>query len=67
VPSLPFLSYSHNDKAAADELRDRLRAEGIELFMDDASLRSGDRWLERLQQAVAACSAFIVLVRLETA
>jgi formylglycine-generating enzyme required for sulfatase activity len=62
MPEQTFLSYSHNDRVAADLLRDLLLARGIELFKDDASLRSGDRWLQRLQQAVAGCSAFIVLV-----
>jgi hypothetical protein len=35
---------------------------GLDVFKDDASLRSGDRWLERLQQAVGNCGAFVVLV-----
>jgi hypothetical protein len=64
VPASPptFLSYSHTDLAAADALSDQLIAAGIELFKDDLTLRSGDRWLTRLQAAVAGCGAFIVLV-----
>ncbi len=57
-----FLSYSHSDAAAAGEFRELLRRAGMEVFKDDASLRSGDRWLERLQQALMSCAAFVVLV-----
>lgn len=62
APELAFLSYSRSDLAAANALRDQLVAAGIGIFKDDATLRSGDRWLTRLQDAVAGCGAFIVLV-----
>lgn len=57
-----FLSYSHNDLEAANALRLALAQAGLAVFKDDASLHSGDRWLERLQQAVGTCGAFVVLV-----
>lgn len=57
-----FLSYSRTDLGAADALREHLITAGIQVFKDDAVLRSGDRWLTRLQDAVAGCGAFIVLV-----
>ena len=57
-----FLSYSHHDAAAAEDLHARLLGAGLAVFKDDRNLRSGDRWLQALQQALAECSAFIVLV-----
>jgi formylglycine-generating enzyme required for sulfatase activity len=56
-----FLSYSHNDRAAASALRAALETAKLSVFKDDVSLRGGDRWLERLQQVLQGCSAFVVL------
>ena len=61
LPEQVFLSYSHNDRPAALALRAALEAAGLSVFRDDESIRSGDRWLERLQDAVHGCSAFVVL------
>lgn len=57
-----FLSYSRNDDKAANALRKALEVKGLQVFKDDISLRSGDRWLTKLQEAVRGCSAFVVLV-----
>jgi hypothetical protein len=57
-----FLSYSHVDSAAASELRELLRATGIDVFKDDASIRVGDKWVDRLEGALSQCASFIVLV-----
>ena len=66
APSSPppqvFLSYGRNDLAAADELRERLRAAGLDGFKDDASIRAGNRWFDRLEAAVSQCTWFVVLV-----
>ena len=62
VPTAIFLSYSHHDATAAQDLHGQLTSAGLMVFKDDRSLRSGDRWLQALQQALADCSAFIVLV-----
>ena len=35
---------------------------GVGLFQDCVDLRSGDRWLTRLQHALAACVGLVVLV-----
>ena len=56
-----FLSYSHSDQLAAIALRAALERGGLSVFKDDESLRTGDRWLERLQEVLQACSAFVVL------
>lgn len=59
---LGFLSYSHADFAAAGELRERLRAAGLAVFKDDASIRIGDRWFEQLEAALTRSDWFLVLV-----
>jgi formylglycine-generating enzyme required for sulfatase activity len=57
-----FLSYSRNDPEAAASLRAQLEKGGLSVFKDDQSIREGDLWLHRLQQAVDACTGFVVLV-----
>ncbi len=58
MPTIPFIIHSCSDMAAALELRERLRGADIE----STELRLGDRWMTALQQVLAECSAFIVLV-----
>jgi formylglycine-generating enzyme required for sulfatase activity len=57
-----FLSYSRNDREAAVALRSALEQAGLSVFKDDDSIRVGDRWVERLQDALEGCSAFVLLV-----
>jgi TIR domain len=57
-----FLSYSRNDLDAAALLRAQLERAGLSVFKDNKSIREGDLWLDRLQQAVDGCEAFVVLV-----
>jgi hypothetical protein len=48
--------------AAALNLRGQLERSGLAVFRDDESIREGDLWLNRLQEAVDGCSGFLVLV-----
>jgi hypothetical protein len=57
-----FLSYSRNDAEAADNLRAQLARHGLRVFKDDETIRAGVLWLDRLQEAVEACRAFVILV-----
>jgi TIR domain len=59
-----FVSYSHNDREAALNLRDQLERAGLAVFHDDDDdgIRGGDLWLDRLQKAVDTCGGFVVLV-----
>jgi hypothetical protein len=57
-----FLSYSRNDLEAATKLRGQLEQHGLSVFKDDQSIREGDQWLIRLQEAVDGCTGFVVLV-----
>ena len=57
-----FLSYSRNDGGAAINLRGQLQRCGLNVFKDDERIRAGELWLNRLQEAVGECGAFVVLV-----
>lgn len=57
-----FLSYSRNDRTAAIALRDALLEADLAVFRDEDTIRVGDGWMARLQDALKACPAFIVLV-----
>jgi len=57
-----FLSYSRNDLGTAANLCGQIERPGLSVFKDDKSIREGDLWLNRLQEAVEACTGFVVLV-----
>jgi hypothetical protein len=57
-----FLSYSRNDGTTAVTLRAQLERCGLSVFHDVESIRASDLWLDRLQDAVDGCGAFVVLV-----
>lgn len=57
-----FLSYSHNDQEAALLLRAALEQAGLTVFKDDAAIRVGDRWLEKLETALCACQSYVLLL-----
>jgi hypothetical protein len=43
-------------------LRSALEQAGLSIFQDEDAIRIGDRWVTRLQEALKACSAFVVLI-----
>ena len=55
-----FISYSHNDQAVVDQLRDALADEGLSVF-SDKSIRPGQRCDEAIEEALSKVSAVIVL------
>lgn len=60
-----FISYSNADSAAASTLRDALRSAGLSVFFDQASIRDGENWMQRLEQAIANSGSFVVLVGID--
>jgi len=57
-----FLSYSRNDLEAATNLLSQLEKAGLTCFRDQDSIREGEAWLQKLQDAVDACGSFVLLV-----
>ena len=51
-----FLSYSRNDREAAVALRNELEKAGFSVFRDEDSIRAGDNWMQRLQDALQSCT-----------
>ena len=57
-----FISYSRTDRNAAVALRAALGQAGLGVFHDEDAIRVGDQWMTCLQDALKACSGFVVLV-----
>jgi hypothetical protein len=73
-PSVPaakrvFVSYRSQepDLGLAQEFYQGLRAAGHEVFMAAESLRVGDRWSERIDQELALCDYFLLLLSASSA
>ena len=57
-----FLSYSRTDSNACIALKSQFEQAGLGSFRDEDAIRVGDRWMSRLEEALAGCSAFVVLI-----
>lgn len=58
-----FVSYAHEDRAAANRLRDFLEeVAGIDVWIDRHGLAAGDDWDHRIRRNVKNCSYFIPLI-----
>src|SRR6185369_17835401 len=55
-----FLSYNSRDHDAVEAVAKKLRAEGIEPFLDKWYLAPGRRWRPELERTLAACKAVAV-------
>lgn len=57
-----FISYSHADRAIADDLSRRLAAEGYRIWLDRLELRAGDSLTEKIAAAIGDMEFLIALV-----
>jgi hypothetical protein len=57
-----FLSYSHDDRGAAESLEAALRAGGIDCWVDRKSLKAGHSYHNDIDQAVRRCQVLAWLV-----
>lgn len=57
-----FLSYSSADRKMAEKLRDELGKAGIAVWSDTDSLAAGERWRDRIEDAIRSASAILVLI-----
>jgi hypothetical protein len=64
-----FISYSHDDRPAAQELYDFLRAQGIDVWKDDRddAIEKGSNWDSVIAREIADCACFVPLVSRNTA
>jgi hypothetical protein len=56
-----FLSYSHQDRPAADVVYDALSAAGLQVFRDVKCLLTGSAWWDEIRNAIRTCSYFVPL------
>jgi len=61
-----FLSYSHRDHVAADDLTSDLERSGIKTFHDSKSLKGGDFWWSEILKAIEKAKCLIVVVGKDT-
>jgi len=61
-----FLSYAHEDRAAVDQLGERLQGSGIAVWQDHQNLRIGDRWAEALVQVIDKQVDYVIFVQTPT-
>ncbi len=71
VPSIPpsravFLSYAREDSEAARRIADALRAFGLEVWFDQAELRGGDTWDQKIKRQIRECALFMPLISATT-
>lgn len=57
-----FVSYSRADIQACRVFQGELERASLNVFRDEDGIRAGDRWVARLEDALANCMAFVVLV-----
>ena len=63
TPGAIFVSYTHEDRAAAHQLRDFLENEaGIDVWIDDHRLAAGDDWDHQIRRNIKNCSYFLPLI-----
>lgn len=63
TPGAVFISYAHEDQAAARRLRDFLEEEaGIDVWFDARRLEAGDDWDHKIRRNVKNCSYFLPLI-----
>lgn len=61
-----FISYSSNDERFAEAVHQDLSARGLSVFMARISLRPGERWTAKVQQALSQ-STWIIFLASKTA
>jgi hypothetical protein len=62
-PGAVFISYAHEDQAAARRLRDFLEEEaGIDVWFDSRQLEAGDDWGHKIRRNIKSCSYFLPVI-----
>ena len=61
-----FLSYAHEDAAAATRIADALRGFGMEVWFDQNELRGGDSWDGKIRSQIRECALFLPVISANT-
>ncbi len=62
-----FISYGVQNREYANKLADKLKAEGFNIWIDNAELRSSDNWWQSIVVALRNCAAVIVVMTPQSA
>jgi hypothetical protein len=63
APGAVFISYAHEDQAAAHRLRNFLEEEaGVDVWLDSRRLEAGDDWGHKIRRNIKNCSYFMPLI-----
>ena len=57
-----FISHSSDDNDLTRFLSDRVAEAGFDVWVDFDGIVSGDRWVQKIQQAVEDCGAMVVIM-----
>ncbi|MEH2559594.1 hypothetical protein V1286_007123 [Bradyrhizobium algeriense] len=57
-----FISYAHKDRTWASKFAHELEAHGVHAWFDEAEIAIGDRWSEKLEEALRQTPVIAVLV-----
>jgi len=62
-----FISYAHEDKEAAQQIKKLFEEHNIHAWIDNEQLESGDRWEEVIRRNIERCSIFVPIISHNTA
>ncbi len=62
MPQDVFISYSRKDSEHALSLAERLRAEGIQVWIDQHGIIGAEQWATEIVEGIKGCSTFILLI-----
>ncbi|HEY4301473.1 MAG TPA: TIR domain-containing protein [Candidatus Didemnitutus sp.] len=65
-PKAVFLSYAREDAPAVQRIADALRTFGIEVWFDQAELRGGDSWDQKIRSQIRDCALFMPVISATT-
>ncbi len=57
-----FISYCKGDRNFAELLSNKLQGAGFAVWMDEDSLKAGDRWKKEIEQGIKKADSLIVLM-----
>ena len=61
-----FISYASEDAGPAGRLCEVLRAAGLEVWLDQSALRSGDAWDAQIRKQIHECALFLPVISAHT-
>ena len=57
-----FISYSWDDKSAAERLKNEFEKNGLNVFFDDDALKTGDRYNQVIKKYIKDCDFFLAII-----